>query len=81
MKTFGRNRGQARESVFAERAKRKFLMAHQLLRADGGARRGSGRRLSSAVLRESAQMKGEVDVFGNPGLSRGDEPYAQWSVA
>jgi MraZ protein len=46
------------------RAKRKFLMRTsyygQSVELDG-----QGRVLVPAVLRESAQMKGEVDVFGN----------------
>ena len=46
------------------RAKRKFLMRTsyygQTVEIDG-----QGRVLVPAVLRESAQMKGEVDVFGN----------------
>ncbi|HYL85962.1 MAG TPA: division/cell wall cluster transcriptional repressor MraZ [Candidatus Angelobacter sp.] len=46
------------------RAKRKFLMRTsyygQTVELDG-----QGRVLVPAVLRESAQMKGEVDVFGN----------------
>ena len=46
------------------RAKRKFLMRTsyygQTVEMDG-----QGRVLVPAVLRESAQMKGEVDVFGN----------------
>jgi transcriptional regulator MraZ len=46
------------------RAKRKFLMRTsyygQTVELDG-----QGRLLVPAVLRESAQMKGEVDVFGN----------------
>src|SRR5260370_22549930 len=46
------------------RAKRKFLMRTsyygQTVEVDG-----QGRVLVPAVLRESAQMKGEVDVFGN----------------
>jgi MraZ protein len=46
------------------RAKRKFLMRTsyygQVVELDG-----QGRVLVPAVLRESAQMKGEVDVFGN----------------
>ena len=46
------------------RAKRKFLMRTsyygQSVEMDG-----QGRVLVPAVLRESAQMKGEVDVFGN----------------
>ena len=46
------------------RAKRKFLMRTsyygQAVELDG-----QGRVLVPAVLRESAQMKGEVDVFGN----------------
>jgi MraZ protein len=46
------------------RAKRKFLMRAsyygQTVELDG-----QGRLLVPAVLRESAQMKGEVDVFGN----------------
>ena len=46
------------------RAKRKFLMRTsyygQTVELDG-----QGRDLVPAVLRESAQMKGEVDVFGN----------------
>src|SRR5258706_13881946 len=46
------------------RAKRKFLMRTsyfgQQVELDG-----QGRLLVPAVLRESAQMKGEVDVFGN----------------
>jgi MraZ protein len=46
------------------RAKRKFLMRTsyygQTVELDG-----QGRVLVPAVLRESAQMKGDVDVFGN----------------
>jgi MraZ protein len=46
------------------RAKRKFLMRTsyygQAVELDG-----QGRVLVPAVLRESAQMRGEVDVFGN----------------
>ena len=46
------------------RAKRKFLMRTsyygQTVELDG-----QGRVLVPSVLRESAQMKGEVDVFGN----------------
>jgi MraZ protein len=46
------------------RAKRKFLMRTsyfgQTVELDG-----QGRVLVPAVLREAAQMKGEVDVFGN----------------
>ncbi len=46
------------------RAKRKFLMRTsyygQTVELDG-----QGRVLMPAVLRESAQMKGDVDVFGN----------------
>src|SRR5256712_13508473 len=46
------------------RVKRKFLMLTsyygQTVELDG-----QGRLLVPAVLRESAQMKGEVDVFGN----------------
>jgi MraZ protein len=46
------------------RVKRKFLMRTsyygQTVELDG-----QGRVLVPAVLRESAQMKGEVDVFGN----------------
>ncbi|GAC1621803.1 MAG: division/cell wall cluster transcriptional repressor MraZ [Candidatus Acidiferrum sp.] len=46
------------------RAKRKFLMRTsyygQTVELDG-----QGRVLVPATLRESAQMKGEVDVFGN----------------
>ena len=46
------------------RVKRKFLMRTsyygQTVELDG-----QGRLLVPAVLRESAQMKGEVDVFGN----------------
>ena len=46
------------------RAKRKFLMRTsyygQTVEIDG-----QGRVLVPSVLRESAQMKGEVDVFGN----------------
>lgn len=46
------------------RAKRKFLMRTsyfgQTVEMDG-----QGRVLLPAVLREAAQMKGEVDVFGN----------------
>ena len=46
------------------RAKRKFLMRTsyygQTVEMDG-----QGRVLVPAVLRESAQMKGDVDVFGN----------------
>ena len=46
------------------RAKRKFLMRTsyygQTVELDG-----QGRVLLPAVLRESAQMKGDVDVFGN----------------
>jgi len=46
------------------RAKRKFLMRTnyygQTVEPDG-----QGRVLLPAVLRESAQMKGDVDVFGN----------------
>src|SRR5258708_39752988 len=46
------------------RAKRKFLMRTsyygQMVELDG-----QGRVLVPSTLRESAQMKGEVDVFGN----------------
>ena|SRR5713226_2870488 len=46
------------------KAKRKFLMRTsyygQVVELDG-----QGRVLAPAVLRESAQIKGEVDVFGN----------------
>ena len=46
------------------RAKRKFLLRTnyfgQTVELDG-----QGRLLMPAVLRESAQLKGEVDVFGN----------------
>ena len=55
--------------------KRKFLLRTsyfgQTVELDG-----QGRLLLPGVLRESAQMKGEVDVFGQLELPGGDEPHA-----
>ena len=64
MKVWSEIEDQLEKVSSQNRAKRKFLMRTsyygQTVELDG-----QGRVLVPAVLRESAQMKGEVDVFGN----------------
>jgi len=64
MKTWSEIEDKLAKVSSQNRAKRKFLMRTsyygQMVELDG-----QGRVLVPAVLRESAQMKGDVDVFGN----------------